>query len=210
VFKIGKILNFARLLASICGGWWSLMSGAISIPFTFMALLTNGHPKKYFALLAFVALWVIVVRTTWKNYQILSIQRPEKNRALLATMVDHIKSQKHVSSGDMMKDYWKSLQPVDSIGAVIKFSDEIQTEDELKWFCDEFAKLEYAHPLKNFQPVLEDGFQWLPVLREAKLKQREIRTEIQFLQFLAINWSGKEKWKLGQARILANKQIGNV
>jgi uncharacterized membrane protein HdeD (DUF308 family) len=40
------------------GEWWSLMSGALSIPFALAALFTQGHSKTYFAILAFVALLV--------------------------------------------------------------------------------------------------------------------------------------------------------
>jgi hypothetical protein len=32
-------------------------------------------------------------------------------------------------------------------------------------------------------------------LVEAKQKPREIRAEYQFLEFLAVNWSGRKKWK---------------
>lgn len=72
-----KVPKWARLLASIVGGWWSLMSGAISIPFAFAALFSEGHPRRYFALLAFVALWVFVIRVVWKNYQMLEANKRE-------------------------------------------------------------------------------------------------------------------------------------
>lgn len=70
MFKSETIFNASKILVSICGGWWSLMSGAVSIPFAFIALLSHGHEKRYFALLAFCALWVLAIRTAWKNYQI--------------------------------------------------------------------------------------------------------------------------------------------
>jgi hypothetical protein len=58
-------------------------------------------------------------------------------------MVDNIRSEKTVSSGDINKNYYKRLQPVNPIGELVKFSNEIQTEDELKWFCGEFEKHGY-------------------------------------------------------------------
>ncbi|HXR05354.1 MAG TPA: hypothetical protein VN836_11675 [Verrucomicrobiae bacterium] len=68
--KTGKILTAAKFLAEICGGWWSLMSGAISIPLTFLALILPGaQPKELFVALAFIALWVFAIRAAWKNYQ---------------------------------------------------------------------------------------------------------------------------------------------
>jgi hypothetical protein len=37
-----KTVTIAKLIAEICGGWWTLMSGAISIPFAFLAILLGG------------------------------------------------------------------------------------------------------------------------------------------------------------------------
>lgn len=110
-------------------------------------------------------------------------------------MVDYIKSQKPPGTHNAISDYWKSCQPVEAVSALIKFSNEIQTEDELKWYCGEFEKHGYAHPLKLNQSVLGDGFQWLPVLKEARHRPQEIKSEVQFIDFLGVSWSGKEKWK---------------
>jgi transposase-like protein len=63
---MSKIIKIAKLLAQICGGWWSLMSGAISIPFAFLAIfvdMSHPHPKETFAILAFVALWIFGMKT---------------------------------------------------------------------------------------------------------------------------------------------------
>ena len=122
-------------------------------------------------------------------------QPDDQSHKRFTAMVDYILSQKPASSGDINKDFYKSCQPVETIGALIKFSHEIQTEDELRWHCNKFGKLGYRHPFLNFQPVLGDGFQWLPVLREARHKPQDIKTEVQLLDFLAVNWSGREKWK---------------
>jgi hypothetical protein len=75
---MSKIIKIAKLLAQICGGWWSLMSGAISIPFAFLAIfvdMSHPHPKETFAILAFVALWIFAVRTAWANYKMIESSR---------------------------------------------------------------------------------------------------------------------------------------
>jgi len=110
-------------------------------------------------------------------------------------MVDNIKSQSTYSTGDMARDYFRMLQPINPLGELIRRSNEIESETNLNWFCDEFERLDYAPPLKNFKSVLGDNFHWLPVLREARHKPREIKTQAEFLDFLATEWSQKEIWK---------------
>jgi hypothetical protein len=51
------------------GGWWSLMSGAMSIPFAFLALIFGGKSAVWFALLAVAASWVMIVRMAYANYK---------------------------------------------------------------------------------------------------------------------------------------------
>jgi ABC-type nickel/cobalt efflux system permease component RcnA len=47
------------------------MSGATSIPLAFVALFSDGtYQKESFAILAFLALWVCVIRTAWKSEQL--------------------------------------------------------------------------------------------------------------------------------------------
>jgi hypothetical protein len=43
------------------------MSGALSIPFAFLALFMQGHPRELFAVLAFCALLILAIRTAYKN-----------------------------------------------------------------------------------------------------------------------------------------------
>jgi hypothetical protein len=64
-----KIRLWATLLASICGGWWSAMSGAFSIPFALAALfLDASHGKEIFAVLAFVTLFICALRMAYRNF----------------------------------------------------------------------------------------------------------------------------------------------
>ena len=68
----GKILKVVKLLAEVCGGWWGIMSGAISIPFAFLALFWGEEKQKLvFAILAFFSLWVFAIRIARRNYQLL-------------------------------------------------------------------------------------------------------------------------------------------
>jgi hypothetical protein len=68
---MGKIPDWLKVTASSVGGWWSLMSGALSIPFAFIALFSNGKPQiAFFAILAYCALWVMVFRMAMKIHKL--------------------------------------------------------------------------------------------------------------------------------------------
>jgi hypothetical protein len=62
------------ILVKIVGGWLSLMSGAISVIITAFALYFGGSEGFKLAIAAFVALWFIVIRTSWKNFQLVKIR----------------------------------------------------------------------------------------------------------------------------------------
>ena len=65
------------VIVSICGGWWSLLSGVGSAALTVAAVLAQGSGRKIYALLAFAVLWVLALRVVWKNYQMLQQQKPK-------------------------------------------------------------------------------------------------------------------------------------
>jgi hypothetical protein len=52
---MSTIIRWARVAAEACGGWFSIMSGALSIPFVFLALFW-ASPRFYFAALAYLAM----------------------------------------------------------------------------------------------------------------------------------------------------------
>jgi hypothetical protein len=62
---------------SICGGWWAVMSGAVSVALAFLALTSEGSPKSFYAILAFLALWACMVQMGMANYAMLEKQRPK-------------------------------------------------------------------------------------------------------------------------------------
>jgi hypothetical protein len=66
--RMGSSLKRARIIASLCGGWWSAMSGATSIPLAFAALYWTGTPRRWFAVLAFLGLLVFAFQILKRNY----------------------------------------------------------------------------------------------------------------------------------------------
>lgn len=66
---MSTVKHFFKFLASIVGGWWSLMSGFASIPLNFFALFSSGtHEKWWFALLGITTLWICIFIMAYKNY----------------------------------------------------------------------------------------------------------------------------------------------
>jgi hypothetical protein len=74
---VPNIIKIGIFAAQIIRRWWGEMSGATSIPLAFIALLQQGHERRFFALLAFCALWVCVIKLAWMNYQLLEKQKPK-------------------------------------------------------------------------------------------------------------------------------------
>jgi hypothetical protein len=66
-----KIVNFVRLLARICGGWFNVMSGGLSIPLVFVGLYFGGSAKTSFWALAFLGLAVCAIGAARKNYDLM-------------------------------------------------------------------------------------------------------------------------------------------
>jgi len=64
-------------VVSICGGWLTIMSGAISVSSSFIALAWGGSPRIYFSVLAFLALWACVIRIGLAHYALLDRQKPK-------------------------------------------------------------------------------------------------------------------------------------
>ena len=68
----------------------------------------------------------------------------------------------------------------DSIGALIKHANDLNTEDEVKWYCEQLVKHGYKHPFEWLEAQAGDAFngKWLLFLREARLNPIPIRLEI--------------------------------
>jgi len=72
------MLKWFKFIATICGGWWSAMSGAVSIPLAFFALWFGGSGKVWFGVLAFFGLWVFAIGAAIKNYQLIEQSKSER------------------------------------------------------------------------------------------------------------------------------------
>jgi hypothetical protein len=58
--RVAVLVRWLKTWADTVGSWWGIMSGALSIPFAFLALF-NFQARLLFAALAYIALWVVIV-----------------------------------------------------------------------------------------------------------------------------------------------------
>ena len=70
---VSKFINWSNFIASVCGGWFSLMSGAFSVPFAIATVFSHGYERKTYCALAFVALGIFAVKAAWSNYQLIRV-----------------------------------------------------------------------------------------------------------------------------------------
>src|SRR5712675_1491778 len=64
---MSKIVEWAKSVASVCGGWWATMSGGISIPCGILAIVLDGDASFWFAGLAYVSVWVFAIRVIFNS-----------------------------------------------------------------------------------------------------------------------------------------------
>ncbi len=72
---MSKTKYWAATIFSIVGGWFSLMSGCISIPLAILALFLGGTAKFWFALLAITSLWALIISMVKKTYEQQQMQK---------------------------------------------------------------------------------------------------------------------------------------
>lgn len=60
--------ELVKTASTVCGGWFSLMSGALTVPFTVFALIFRGTDGVVYAVMAYVSLWVFGIGAARKNY----------------------------------------------------------------------------------------------------------------------------------------------
>lgn len=202
-----KIKIFFKILAECFGGWGALMSGFLTLPSTIFGFWKKGYEGWFFIALAFICLWVLVIKTAWKNYQILYVQNPEKKQLLLDKMVDFIKSSKdNISKSkefrSLTEDYMDLMEGTESIGAFVKFSNEIRTDEDLNWLCEEFKNSGYKDPFENLETWGGNliSSRRISVLRAARLSSIEILTESQMISFLSTDWKYSDEWKDNASR----------
>lgn len=188
--------------------WDFIKWGAIAVIAILAAIIRFlQHAPLWQVFIAVIAICICVYFLVsaiqkFRNKKFLPDDRSRKN---FTGMVDLIKSDKP-SAGY----FGQSL--TEPIGALIKFSNEIRSENELEWFCDEFEKHNHGRP-SDWIELNAGGFlkgQLLPVLKEARHIPREIKTDVQFLDFLAITWSGKDKWKEAQEKWMREVEVSRA
>jgi len=109
---MSKIKQWAEILVPIVGGWWSLMSGAISIPFAFLALIFGGKPAVWFALLAVAASWAMIVRMAYANNK-------SKNKRITSLTLNYYFRELDATIG-LLKTYKQSNGIVEAGNLVIQ------------------------------------------------------------------------------------------
>src|SRR5712672_3266548 len=72
-----RIPNWLTVLFRLCGGWWSAMCGAVSIPVTAIGFLLPENPRWMFVTACYCGLMVCAVRTIWINLQVTSKHEDE-------------------------------------------------------------------------------------------------------------------------------------
>jgi hypothetical protein len=75
--------NASGFTGALLGNWWALLSGALSVPATFLALwFSNDIAKMAWGAIAFVSLWVTAYRL-WKSEHDKVVERDQRKRQLL-------------------------------------------------------------------------------------------------------------------------------
>jgi hypothetical protein len=102
--------------------------------------------------------------------EIQEFQPDDQSRKNFTAMVDLIKSDKPTAG------YYGQTK-TQPIGALIKFANDIRSEAELEWFCDEFEKNNHGRPSEWLELHAGAFFKGrlLPVLIEARHSPQEIK-----------------------------------
>jgi DNA-directed RNA polymerase subunit RPC12/RpoP len=84
----------------------------------------------------------------------------------------------------------------DTLGALVSLANSIESENDVKWLCQELVKHNYQHPFEVFEMASDNALngKWLKLLREARLANPPIKNDLGMLSFLATKWSEKDAW----------------
>ena len=151
---------------------WTMIPGALV---GFWSWLRTGKLWQVGGLFLVVCIVVFVI--WW-----LVLRSKGQNRKLLIQIVDLIRSETY-----------------EPIGAMVKFSDQIGTERQTKWLCDELVKHKYEHPFSQLDHYSQNALQgkWLKFLQEARLRKNEVKSFINAYDFACTKWSGSEEFRKG-------------
>jgi hypothetical protein len=75
--------SIGEFTGALLGSWWTILSGLVSIPATFLALwVSNDVAKVTWGVTAFVSLWLTAYRL-WKSEHDKVVERDQRKRQLL-------------------------------------------------------------------------------------------------------------------------------
>jgi hypothetical protein len=153
-----RIIKPFTFLASLVGGWWSLMSGFISIPLNFFALFSNGtHPKWWFALSGIFTLWICIGIMAYKNYPKFKLSCSSKipkcvTPALLNDQIKFIRVVVEVGCVGGIKNCLGHLEKIEKDGQVVFENDYI----ELPFAQSTDEKTRFNKTIHNSSPEMLD------------------------------------------------------
>jgi hypothetical protein len=102
---MAKFPNWIHTVVSILGGWWSTMSGALSIPFACLALfLPSTTAKALFAILAYVSLFATAL-TMALNHQ----KENKKHAEEIQKISDELAQPKMTVHGELVIEHTHRL-----------------------------------------------------------------------------------------------------
>jgi hypothetical protein len=92
----------------------------------------------------------------------------------------------------------------DPIGALVKYSDEFETEQDVEWVANELEKRGFGNPFQELEGTSQFALrgQWLQFLQEARLGIDEIKSAQAALAFAESKWSDAAKFRKGREAAL--------
>ncbi len=87
----------------------------------------------------------------------------------------------------------------DSLGALVKYSDELNTERDVNWICDALKLGGHEHPFQILDKVSNKAFlgRRLQFLQEARGSKLDIKRASSAISFALKTWSQKERYIKG-------------
>src|SRR5207248_6015048 len=102
---------------------------------------------------------------------------------------------------DLINDTKNDLSgKYDSIGALIKFSEELQTEEDVVWVCGQLKVGGHDHPFGLLELTSNNAMsgRWLNFLQEARASSVDIKRFSSAVSFAAKQWSQKDVYLKGR------------
>ena len=94
-----------------------------------------------------------------------------------------------------------STKKYEPIGALIRFSDELRSEDDVIWVCKQLELGGHQHPFGLLELTSNNALDglWLSFLQEARAASLDIKRFSSAVSFAAKNWSHKDRYLKGRS-----------